>query len=132
MIKMPRTLNFAPGTARRSASRGYLPLPGGRQSQSSSMDGWTSLFGSGRRGPRPSWKMDTGAPVSLDSRVAFVWDDTYLYAAYRYEDHEIWARTSSITTTFTTTTAMPRSSSTGTVSIGELGVNPINTIHEVF
>jgi len=37
----------------------------------------------------PFVKMDTGAPVELDSRLALLWDDHYLYAAFKYEDHEI-------------------------------------------
>ena len=80
----------------------------------------------------PFVKMDTGAPVCLDSRVALVWDDTYLYAAYRYKDHEIWG------THVEHHDHVYHNDSDAEIFIQgngvyyELGVNPINTIYEVF
>jgi len=80
----------------------------------------------------PFCKMDTGAPVGLDSRVALLWDDDYLYAAFKFEDHEIWG-------TMTAYHAhVYRHDSDAEIFIEgdgvyyELGVNPINTIYEVF
>ncbi len=85
MIKMPRTLNLPQGpldglppvatyrclrTAEPIVVDGRLDEPVWQRAT------WSAPF----------VKMDTGAPVSLDSRVALVWDDTCLYAAYRYED----------------------------------------------
>ncbi len=80
----------------------------------------------------PFVKMDTGAPVSLDSRIALLWDDDYLYAAYRYEDHEIWG------THVEHHDHVYHHDSDAEIFIDgagvyyELGVNPINTIYEVF
>lgn len=80
----------------------------------------------------PFVKMDTGAPVELDSRVALLWDDDYLYAGFRLEDHEIWG-------TMTAYHAhVYRHDSDAEIFIEgegvyyELGVNAINTIYEVF
>lgn len=80
----------------------------------------------------PFVKMDTGAPVSLNSRIALLWDDDYLYAGYRYEDHEIWG-----THVEHHDHVYHRDSDAEIFIEGdgvyyELGINPINTIYEVF
>ena len=78
----------------------------------------------------PFVKMDSGAPVELDSRVALLWDDDYLYAGF--EDHEVWG-------TMTAYHAhVYRHDSDAEIFVQgdgvyyELGVNAINTIYEVF
>jgi hypothetical protein len=80
----------------------------------------------------PFVKMDTGAGVALDSRVALVWDDSCLYAAFRFEDREVWG-------TMTAYHAhVYRHDSDAEIFIDgngvyyELGVNAINTTYEVF
>jgi hypothetical protein len=80
----------------------------------------------------PFVKMDSGAPVELDSRVALLWDDDCLYAGFRFEDHEIWG-------TMTAYHAhVYRHDSDAEIFVQgdgvyyELGVNAINTIYEVF
>jgi hypothetical protein len=37
----------------------------------------------------PFGKIHDGGPTPLETRVAFLWDDRYLYAAYRVEDQDI-------------------------------------------
>jgi len=131
MINMPRTLNLPQGpldglppvatyrclrTAEPIVVDGRLDEPVWQRAT------WSAPF----------VKMDTGAPVSLDSRVALVWDDTYLYAAYRYEDHEIWG------THVEHHDHVYHNDSDAEIFVNgngvyyELGVNPINTIYEVF
>jgi len=80
----------------------------------------------------PFVKMDTGEPVSLDSRVALLWDDEALYVAFKYEDHEIWG------THVEHHDHVYHNDSDAQIFIEgdgvyyELGVNAINTIYEVF
>jgi hypothetical protein len=87
--------------------------------------------------PRAAWstpfvKMDTGAPVALESRIALLWDDDCLYAAFKYEDHEIWG------THVEHHDHVYHNDSDAQIFVGgdgcyyELGVNAINTIYEVF
>jgi len=131
MIKMPRTLNLPQGPL-----DGLPPVATYRCLRTAEpivIDGrldepvWQRVTWSA-----PFVKMDTGAPVSLDSRIALVWDDMYLYAAYRYEDHEIWG------THVEHHDHVYRNDSDAEIFVEgngvyyELGVNPINTIYEVF
>ena len=80
----------------------------------------------------PFVKMDTGAPVELDTRVALLWDDTYLYAGFRLEDHDIWGSMTAFHS------HVYRHDSDAEIFVGgdgvyyELGTNAINTIYEVF
>ncbi len=80
----------------------------------------------------PFVKMDTGTPVVLESRIALLWDDDYLYAGYRYADHEIWG------THVEHHDHVYHNDSDAEIFIEgdgvyyELGINPINTIYEVF
>ncbi|MFL7809756.1 MAG: carbohydrate-binding family 9-like protein [Anaerolineae bacterium] len=80
----------------------------------------------------PFVTMDSGADVSLESRVALLWDDDYLYAGFRFEDHEIWG-----TMTAHHAHVYRHDSDAEIFVLGdgvyyELGVNAINTIYEVF
>jgi len=131
MIKMPRTLNLPqdplddipPATTYDCLRTGTPIRIDGRLDEPV----WQRVTWS-----TPFVKMDTGAPVSLDSRVAMVWDDTYLYAAYKYEDHEIWG------THVEHHDHVYHNDSDAEIFIEgngvyyELGINPINTIYEVF
>lgn len=80
----------------------------------------------------PFVKMDTGAPVSLDSRIALLWDDVYLYAAFKYEDHEIWGTHVEHHDHVYHHDSDAQIFVDGNGVYYELGVNPINTIYEVF
>jgi hypothetical protein len=131
MIKMPRTLNLpqgpldhVPPATTYDCLRTPTPIRvDGRLDEPV----WQRVTWSA-----PFVKMDTGAPVSLNSRIALLWDDAYLYAAYRYEDHEIWG------THVEHHDHVYHNDSDAEIFINgdgvyyELGVNPINTIYEVF
>ncbi len=131
MIKMPRTLNLPQGVLdglppvmEYDCLRTPTPiLVDGKLDEPA----WQSVTWS-----TPFVKMDTGAPVALDSKVALVWDDDYLYAAFKYEDHEIWG------THVEHHDHVYHNDSDAEIFIDgqgvyyELGVNPINTIYEVF
>jgi len=131
MIKMSRTLNMPQGpldglppvaTYRCLRTERPLTIDGRLDEPAWQRATWSDPF----------VKMDTGAPVSLDSRVALLWDDTYLYAGYRYEDHEIWG------THVEHHDHVYRNDSDAEIFVDgngvyyELGINPINTIYEVF
>ena len=131
MIKMPRTLNLP------QASLDGLPpvyeYKCLRTPKPLIIDGkldeavWQRVTWSS-----PFVKIDTGVPVSLDSRVALLWDDDYLYAGFKYEDHEIWG-----THVEHHDHVYHNDSDAEIFILGdgvyyELGVNPINTIYEVF
>jgi hypothetical protein len=79
----------------------------------------------------PFVKMDSGAPVELDSRVALLWDDGYLYAAFRFEDHEIWGSMTDYHAHVYRHDSDAEIFVEGDGVYYELGVNPINTIYEV-
>jgi hypothetical protein len=131
MIKMPRTLNLPQGPLDQvppATSYDCLRTPtplrvDGRLDE----EVWQRVAWSA-----PFVKMDTGAPVSLDSRIALLWDDAYLYAGYRFEDHEIWG------THVEHHDHVYHNDSDAEIFVQgdgvyyELGVNPINTIYEVF
>ena len=130
MIQMPRNLNLPDGPM-----DGLPPVAEYdclRTNEPITVDGrldeavWQQVQWS-----EPFVKMDTGAPVSLESRIALVWDDECLYAAFRYEDHEIWG-----THVEHHDHVYHRDSDAEIFIEGdgvyyELGVNPINTIYEV-
>ena len=83
------------------------------------------------RWSEPFVQMDTGEAVTLESRIALLWDDDCLYVAFRYEDHEIWG-----THVEHHDHVYHRDSDAeifidGNGGYYELGVNPINTIYEV-
>ena len=80
----------------------------------------------------PFVKMDTGAQVELESRVALLWDDQHLYAAFRYEDHEIWGTHVKHHEHVYYNDSDAEIFVEGDGVYYELGVNPINTIYEVF
>jgi len=80
----------------------------------------------------PFVKMDTGVPVELDSRLALLWDDRYLYAAFRYEDHEIWGTHTEHHDHVYRNDSDAEIFIEGDSHYYELGVNAINTIYEVF
>lgn len=80
----------------------------------------------------PFVKMDSGAPVELDSRVALLWDDDYLYAGFRFEDHEIWGSMTAYHAHVYRHDSDAEIFLHGDGVYYELGVNPINTIYEVF
>ncbi len=131
MIKMPRTLNLPQGPL-----NGLPPVATYRclrTAEPIAVDGrldepvWQRVTWSA-----PFVKMDTGAPVSLESRIALVWDDTHLYAAYRYEDHEIWGTHVEHHDHVYHNDSDAEIFVNGTGVYYELGVNPINTIYEVF
>ena len=77
-------------------------------------------------------KMDTGAPVELDSRVALLWDDDYLYAAFKLEDHEIWGTMTAYHAHVYRHDSDVEIFCNGNGAYYELGTNAINTIYEVF
>jgi len=131
MIKMPRTLNLpqgpldhVPPATSYDCLRTPMPIRiDGRLDE----EVWQRVTWSA-----PFVKMDTGAPVSLDSRIALLWDDDCLYAAYKFEDHEIWG------THVEHHDHVYHNDSDAEIFVAgdnvyyELGVNPINTIYEVF
>jgi hypothetical protein len=80
----------------------------------------------------PFVKMDTGAQVALDSRVALLWDDDYLYAGFRYQDHEIWGTHTEHHDHVYHNDSDAQIFVQGDGVYYELGVNAINTIYEVF
>jgi hypothetical protein len=80
----------------------------------------------------PFIKMDSGAPVELESRVALLWDDEYLYAGFRFEDHEIWGSMTAYHAHVYRHDSDAQIFLQGEGVYYELGVNPINTIYEVF
>ncbi|HEY89036.1 MAG TPA: polyhydroxyalkanoate depolymerase [Thermoflexia bacterium] len=131
MIQMPRTLNLPQGpldnlppVQEYDCLRALGPIiVDGRLAERA----WQSAHWS-----TPFVKMDTGAAVSLESRLALLWDDEYLYAAYQYADHEIWG-----THVEHHDHVYHRDSDAELFIAGdgvyyELGVNPLNTIYEVF
>lgn len=130
MIRMPRTLALPDG--------GLSGLPPVVEYECLRVDETILVDGklSEAAWQRVQWsdpfvKMDTGDTVSLDSRIALLWDDDFLYAAFRYEDHEIWG-----THTEHHDHVYHRDSDAelfidGKGAYYELGVNPINTIYEV-
>lgn len=131
MIQMPRTLNLPQGSldglppvATYDCLRTATPITiDGRLDEPA----WQRVAWSA-----PFVKMDSGAPVSLDSRIALLWDDTYLYAAYRYEDHEIWGTHAEHHDHVYHNDSDAEIFINGKGVYYELGVNPINTIYEVF
>lgn len=80
----------------------------------------------------PFVKMDSGAPVELESRLALLWDDDYLYAGFRFEDHEIWGSMTAYHAHVYRHDSDAEIFLQGDGVYYELGVNPINTIYEVF
>ena len=131
MIKMPRTLDLPQGSleglpplAEYDCLRTDTPIVvDGRLDE----DVWRRVEWSA-----PFVKMDTGAPVSLDSRVALLWDDECLYAAFKYEDHEIWGTHTEHHDHVYHNDSDAEIFVDGDGCYYELGVNPINTIYEVF
>ncbi len=131
MIRMPRTLNLPDGSlAGLPPVAIYECL---RVNETLVVDGklnesaWQRVVWS-----EPFVKMDTGAPVSLESRIALLWDDECLYAAFRFEDRDIWG-----THVEHHDHVYHRDSDAEIFIEGngvyyELGVNAINTIYEVF
>jgi len=75
--------------------------------------------------------MDTGAEVSLESRIALLWDDAYLYAGFRFEDREIWGSHVEHHDHVYHRDSDAEIFIEGEGVYYELGVNPINTIYEV-
>lgn len=131
MIKMPRTINLPIGPL-----DGLPPVY-----EYDCLRTPTSLIIDGRLDEqawqRAAWsapmvKMDTGAPVELDSRVALLWDDDYLYAAFKYKDHEIWGSHVEHHDHVYHNDSDAEIFVEGEGVYYELGVNPINTIYEVF
>ena len=80
----------------------------------------------------PFVKMDTGAPVELDSRVALLWDDDYLYAAFKYEDHDIRGTHTQRHAPVYDDDSDAQIFIDGDGDYYEVGVNPVNTVYEVF
>jgi hypothetical protein len=80
----------------------------------------------------PFVKMDSGAEVELDSRVALLWDDDYLYAGFLFEDHEIWGSMTAYHAHVYRHDSDAEIFLEGDGVYYELGVNAINTIYEVF
>jgi len=80
---------------------------------------------------RPFVKMDDGSEVSLSSRIALLWDDLNLYAAFRFEDHEIWGSHVEHHDHVYHRDSDAEIFIQGKDVYYELGVNPINTIYEV-
>lgn len=79
----------------------------------------------------PFCKMDSGAPVELDSRVALLWDDDYLYAAFMFSDREIWGTMTDYHAHVYRHDSDAEIFLEGDGVYYELGVNAINTIYEV-
>jgi len=79
----------------------------------------------------PFVKMDTGAPVSLDTRMALLWDDENLYAAFRLEDRDIWGSHTEHHDHVYHRDSDAEIFIEGDGVYYELGVNAINTIYQV-
>jgi len=131
MIKMPRTLNLP-----QAALTGLPPVHEYeclRTTETITIDGkldeavWQRATWSA-----PFIKIDTGAPVLLDSRVALLWDDDYLYVGFKYEDHEIWGTHVEHHDHVYHNDSDAEIFILGAGVYYELGINPINTIYEVF
>jgi len=89
MVRMPRTLALPDGDL--SELQPVADYECLRVDETIRIDGKLSEAAWQRvRWSEPFVKMDTGEEVSLETRVALLWDDNYLYVAFRYEDHEIW------------------------------------------
>lgn len=133
MLKMPRTINLPQGPLDELALPPVHEYECLRTPEPICVDGaldepvWQRVQWS-----TPFVKMDTGAPVRLDSRIALLWDDQYLYAAYRFEDHEIWGTHVEHHEHVYIRDSDAEIFIEGEGVYYELGVNPINTIYEVF
>ena len=131
MIKMPRTLDLPfgsleglPPVVEYDCLRTGEPIVvDGRLDEAA----WQRVAWS-----TPFVKMDSGAPVALDSRIALSWDDDCLYAAFRYEDHEIWGTHTEHHDHVYHNDSDAQIFIQGEGGYYELGVNAINTIYEVF
>ena len=130
MIRMPRTLSLPDGdvsmlppVAHYDCLRVESPLViDGRLDEAV----WARVEWSGA-----FVKMDTGAPVSLKSQIALLWDDVALYAGFRFEDGDIWG-----THVEHHDHVYHRDSDAELFIHGEgvyyeIGINPINTVYEV-
>lgn len=130
MIRMPRTLDLPDGSL--SALPPVVEYECLRVDEDILVDGklsenaWKRVCWS-----EPFVKMDTGAAVQFDSRIALLWDDEFLYVAFRFEDEEIWG-----THVEHHDHVYHRDSDAEIFIEGdgvyyELGTNAINTIYEV-
>ncbi|MBN1583551.1 MAG: carbohydrate-binding family 9-like protein [Anaerolineae bacterium] len=133
MFKMPRSINLPQGALDK------LNMPPVREYNCLRTDTPIVIDGAlnEEAWQRVEWstpfvKMDTGAQVQLDSRVALLWDDTFLYAAYKFEDHEIWGTHVEHHDHVYNYDSDAEIFVQGDGVYYELGVNPINTIYEVF
>jgi hypothetical protein len=88
--------------------------------------GWTTADWSD-----PFGFIASGEPASPDCRVAFLWDDTALYAGYRVEQHDIRAYTTRHHEHVYVKDDDVELFVAGAGTYYELGINPINTIYEI-
>ncbi len=133
MFKMPRSINLPQGPL------DGLDMPPVHEYDCLRTDAPITIDGtlSKEAWQRAEWsppfvKMDTGASVQLESRVALLWDQDYLYAAYKFEDHEIWGTHVEHHDHVYNNDSDAEIFVQGAGVYYELGVNPINTIYEVF
>lgn len=82
---------------------------------------WSARFG----------RIGDGHENGLDTRMALLWDDTHLYAAYRVEDHDIRGTVSRHHEHVYVYDDDVEIFVHGPDGYYELGVNPINTVYEI-
>jgi hypothetical protein len=78
----------------------------------------------------PFGAIATGGRVELETRVAFLWDERCLYAAYRVEDHDIRGTMTGFHDHHMNDEDVELFVE-GNGFYYELGVNPINTVYEI-
>jgi hypothetical protein len=80
----------------------------------------------------PFVKMDSGAAVALETRVALLWDDDYLYAGDRLEDRDVWGSMTAFHAHVYRHDSDAELFVAGDGVYYELGTNAINTVYQVF
>ncbi len=79
----------------------------------------------------PFGHIASGEPATPETRVAFLWDDTMLYAGYRVEHHDIRAMTTRHHEHVYVKDDDVELFVAGQGTYYELGINPINTIYQI-
>lgn len=87
---------------------------------------WESVEWSG-----PFCDIDTGAQAPLDTHIALLWDDSYLYVGAKIEDHDIRASMAGFHEHVYLQDEDFEIFVEGQDGYYEMGVNPINSIYEI-
>lgn len=84
--------------------------------------------------PRSSRFVDivTGQPAWFDTRVAILWDDTYLYFGFTAEETDVWATLTTHDSKIYEVDNDVEVFIAGQDAYYELEINPLNTTYEVF